>query len=216
MFPEPAQQNSRSVLEEALSDERNVNLDILERVLTLAVELAREGREGRKVGTMFVLADAENVMHESQPLILDPLQGHPPANKQLDDPDVWETVKELSQLDGAFVISDSGEVMSAARYINASSQGIELPMGLGSRHMAAASITRATQAAAVVVSESAIVRVFDDGELVSEIIPELWLLNRYGSTLKEKEADTDKRSDDNITVVSKDESDDESDSSESN
>ena len=167
MFPEPAKQNSRSVLDEALSDDRNVNLDVLERVLTLAVELAREGREGRKVGAMFVLADVDNVLKESSPLILDPLQGHPPENKQLSDPNVWETVKELSQLDGAFVISDTGEVMSAARYINASSEGIELPMGLGSRHMAAASITRSTKAVAVVVSESAIVRVFDDGELVS-------------------------------------------------
>ena len=141
MFPDPNHQTNRSVLEEALSEKRNVNQAVLERVLTLAVELAREGREGRKVGTMFVLADAENVLRESQPLILDPLQGHPPENKQLDDPDVWETVKELSQLDGAFVISDSGEVRSAARYIHASSAGIELPMGLGSRHMAAASIT---------------------------------------------------------------------------
>jgi hypothetical protein len=32
----------------------------------------------------------------------------------------------------------------------------------------------------VVVSESSIVRVFDDGKIVSEVIPEVWLLRSYG------------------------------------
>jgi diadenylate cyclase len=36
----------------------------------------------------------------------------------------------------------------------------------------------------VVVSETSIVRVFDDGEIVAEIIPELWLLRRHGLHLK--------------------------------
>ncbi|MBW2046599.1 MAG: DNA integrity scanning protein DisA nucleotide-binding domain protein [Deltaproteobacteria bacterium] len=83
-----------------------------------------------------------------------------------------ETVKELAQLDGAFIISDDGVVVSACRYINASADGIVLPLGFGACHMAAASISKETQAVAVVVSESSIVRVFDNGELVAEIIPE--------------------------------------------
>jgi DNA integrity scanning protein DisA with diadenylate cyclase activity len=95
-----------------------------------------------------------------------------------------ETVKELAQLDGAFLIQDDGVVLSATRYLNASSKGIELPLGLGSRHMAAASITKFTNAIAIVVSESSVVRIFDDGEIISEIIPELWLLKRYGLHLK--------------------------------
>jgi hypothetical protein len=49
--------------------------------------------------------------------------------------------------------------------------------------VAAASITKQTKAVAVVVSESSIVRVFDDGEIISEIIPELWMFARYGSHL---------------------------------
>jgi len=47
--------------------------------------------------------------------------------------------------------------------------------------VAAASITKQTNAVAVVVSESSVVRVFDDGELISQIIPELWMFSRYGS-----------------------------------
>jgi len=55
---------------------------------------------------------------------------------------------------------------------------------LGSRHMAAASITRETEAVAVVVSESGVVRIFDNGEMISEIIPEPWLIKRYSENLK--------------------------------
>lgn len=82
-------------------------------------------------------------------------------------------------VDRAFIVSDDGVVLSAARYINASSEGIEMPLGLGARHMAAASITKHTDAIAVVVSESSVVRVFDNGKIIAEIIPELWLFRRY-------------------------------------
>jgi diadenylate cyclase len=92
-----------------------------------------------------------------------------------------ETLKELAQLDGAFVVSDEGVVLSAARYIDAVSNHLEVPLGLGSRHVAAASVSSRTDA--VAVSESSTVRMFDDGELVAEIVPELWLLGGHGSYL---------------------------------
>ncbi len=157
--------------------------DVLEEVIQLAVEIAREGREGRKIGTLFVISDAKQVLKRSRPLILDPLYGHPDEKKKICDPDMRETVKELAQLDGAFVVSGAGVVISAARYINASSRRIELPLGLGSRHVAAASISRDTQAVAVVVSESSIVRIFNAGKLVTEIIPEIWLFGREYSKI---------------------------------
>jgi hypothetical protein len=50
--------------------------------------------------------------------------------------------------------------------------------GLGTRHAAAASISRTTGAIAVVVSQSSVVRVFSRGEVRAEIIPELFLLSR--------------------------------------
>lgn len=156
---------------------------VLEEVIELAVEIAREGREGRKIGTLFVISDTKQVLKRSRPLILDPLYGHPDEKKKVCDPDMRETVKELAQLDGAFVISGDGVVVSAARYINASSRRIELPLGLGSRHVAAASISRDTQAIAVVVSESAIVRIFNTGKLVTEIIPEIWIFGREYSKI---------------------------------
>jgi DNA integrity scanning protein DisA with diadenylate cyclase activity len=78
-------------------------------------------------------------------------------------------------------VSEAGVVLSACRYLDTSSRGITLPLGLGSRHMAAASITRHTSAMAVVVSESSVVRVFDDGKIVAEIIPEFWIMSQYES-----------------------------------
>ncbi|MDQ5854047.1 MAG: diadenylate cyclase [Chloroflexota bacterium] len=165
------------------SDERNINARTLEQVVCLAAEIAREGAGGHKVGTMLVVADSDEVLKRSTNLILDPLGCYPDQHKRLDDANLRGTVKELAQLDGAFVVSNDGIVLSACRYINASSEGISLPLGLGSRHMAAASITRQTRAIAIVASESAIVRVFDAGRIVAEIIPELWLLNYLDSAL---------------------------------
>jgi len=107
-------------------------------------------------------------------MILDPLSCHPDEVRHIEEPNLRETVKELAQLDGAFIVSDSGIVLSACRYIDASSRGIRLPLGLGSRHMAAASITKRTNAVAVVVSESSIIRIFDNGKLIGEILPEEW------------------------------------------
>jgi len=117
-------------------------------------------------------------------LILDPLFGHPDSSKRLDDPNLRETIKELAMLDGGFVVSDDGVLLSACRYIEASVEGIELPLGLGSRHLAAASITKRTKSVAVVVSESSMVRVFFRGKIISRIIPEVWLLSQHNRQMK--------------------------------
>lgn len=187
-------------MSEICSKERQVNPDVLRSVIELAIEFAREGREGRKIGTMFIVGDELNVMKASRPLILDPLKGHPIDKKRIVDPNTRETIKELSQLDGAFIISDSGTVLSATRYIDAISQNIELPLGLGSRHMAAASITLNTNAVAVVVSESSVVRIMDDGKIIAEIIPELWLIQRASEHMKDR--DIHEIEEENIAIVS--------------
>jgi DNA integrity scanning protein DisA with diadenylate cyclase activity len=85
-------------------------------------------------------------------------------------------VKELAQLDGAFVISEEGAVVAACRYLDASVGDVELPLGLGNRHLAAGSVSKKLGLIAIVVSESAVVRMFHKGSLVAEIIPQLWLL----------------------------------------
>lgn len=163
---------------------RRCNRENLEPVIELAVEIAREGREGRRIGTLFTFGDAEAVLERSRPLILDPLAGHAPEAKSIRDQNLRGTIKELAQLDGAFVVSDDGIVVSACRYLDAMASDVVLPFGLGSRHVAGGSISQVTDAVAVVVSESSMVRVFDDGKMVAEIIPELWLMDRHNVQLR--------------------------------
>jgi diadenylate cyclase len=153
----------------------------LESVVHLAVELAREGREGRKVGTLFVIGDVDNVLAQSRSLLLDPLYGHSEDLLHVERPEFRETVKELSQLDGAFVVKDDGTFVSAGRYVDVEVGAEEnfLP-GLGTRHAAAASVSRQTNAIAVVVSQSSVVRVFANGQVRAEIIPELFLMSKEG------------------------------------
>jgi diadenylate cyclase len=152
--------------------------EILESLVELAVEIAREGREGQRIGTLFTLGDEEAVLAKSRPLILDPLLGHSESSRHLSNPGLRGTVKELAQLDGAFVISGRGSVLSACRYLDAVASEVELPLGLGSRHIAAANMSAITNAVTVVVSESSVVRLFCHGKLVGEIIPELWMFDR--------------------------------------
>jgi len=151
---------------------------VLDAVIELAVAIAREGREGRRIGTIFTLGDADAVLARSRPLILDPLAGHAESLRQMNDPNLRGTIKELAQLDGAFVINDAGVVVAACRYLDTVGAGVEIPLGLGSRHLAAANISSVTGTVGIVVSESATVRIFCHGKMVGEIIPELWLLSR--------------------------------------
>jgi len=151
-------------------------------LIELAIEIAREGREGRRIGTLFTFGDEAAVLAVSRPLILDPLAGHPEQVRHMADPNLRGTIKELAQLDGAFVVSSSGVFVAACRYLNSTgASGVEVPLGLGSRHLAAAGISTLTKAIGLVVSESSVVRMFCHGAMVAEIIPELWLLSR-GST----------------------------------
>ncbi len=147
----------------------------LEEIVMLGVEIAREGR---KIGTMFVIGDVDAVLERSRPLILDPLYGHPDELLDVSRPEFRETVKELAQLDGAFLVSNRGTFVTAGRFIDVDLTPDHFLPGLGTRHAAAASISAATDAIPVVVSQSSVVRVFANGEVRAEIIPELFLLSR--------------------------------------
>ncbi len=151
--------------------------EVLEALIELAVEIAREGREGRRVGTLFTLGDEEAVLAKSRTLILDPLAGHPESERHVTNPNLRGTIKELAQLDGGFVVSHDGVVLSACRYLDAFAAQVEVPMGLGSRHLAAANMSAVTKAVGIVVSESSVVRLFCHGKMVGEIIPELWMID---------------------------------------
>jgi DNA integrity scanning protein DisA with diadenylate cyclase activity len=143
---------------------------VIKNVLELVVELGTKGQKGEPVGALFIVGDAGKVMNKSRPLSYNPFEK---SHVHAGDPIVNVMLKEFSRLDGAFVISDSGKIVSAYRYLEPSAEGVDIPKGLGTRHMAAGAITRDTNATAVVLSESdGLVRAFKGGELVLEIDPE--------------------------------------------
>ena len=152
--------------------ETKVPLETLKIVVDLAVEIGREGREGKPVGTLFVVGDARKVMQSSHSTGFDPVRGYSRSERRLTDQRVREGIKEIAQLDGAFIVGSDGTVEAAARYIDASAENVSVAKGLGARHWAAAAITRRTRSVAVAVSEtSGTVRIFQNGEVVLRIEP---------------------------------------------
>ncbi|MBI2343661.1 MAG: DNA integrity scanning protein DisA nucleotide-binding domain protein [Deltaproteobacteria bacterium] len=143
---------------------------VFETILNLTVELAEKGREGKPIGTIFVVGDSERVMQLSKQMIINPFKGYDEADRNILSPGLKETIREFSGLDGAFVVAADGTVLTAGRYLGAAADGAHLPQGLGSRHMAAIGITALTKAVAFVISESSgDLRLFKDGKIVMEI-----------------------------------------------
>lgn len=152
--------------------ETRVPLDTLKAVVDLAVEIGREGREGKPVGTLFVVGDSRKVLAASHPGGFDPVKGYSRKERDLNDPRVREGIKEIAQMDGAIIVGGDGIVAAACRILDCSAEEITLSKGLGARHWAAAAISRATNAIAVAVSESnGTVRLFQNGEVILRIEP---------------------------------------------
>lgn len=145
----------------------DVEPQVLEKVLQLAVDLAREGRDGRPVGTIFVVGDHERVAAASRQMVINPFRGYLDEEKNVLDPSLGETLKEFSNIDGAFVIRGDGVILSAGTFLKPERATEGLPSGLGARHAAAAAITAGSSALAVVVSQSTgTVSLFKGGALV--------------------------------------------------
>jgi len=143
---------------------------VILRSLSLAIELAAEGREGQPVGAMFVIGDSRQVMRHAQQLVLNPFHGFSPALRSILDPSLAETIKEFSQLDGAFIVQGDGMVQSAGTYLLPKTSSVRLPSGLGTRHQAAAAITAHTQAMAITVSHSTgNITAFRNGQIVLKL-----------------------------------------------
>src|SRR4030066_1087673 len=145
--------------------------EVFETLLSLALEISIEGKEGRKpIGTIFVLGKHEDVFKFSHPMVINPFQGYPEEERNILDHRLKETIKEFATIDGAFIFRDDGVILAAGRHLDASGDSIEIPLGLGSRHRAAAGITHLTDAMAIVISEeTGGVRIFHRGKIFMEI-----------------------------------------------
>ena len=54
---------------------KGIKPEVFEAVLNIALELGAQGREGRPVGTIFILGDHEKVLQLSRQMIINPFQG---------------------------------------------------------------------------------------------------------------------------------------------
>ena len=152
-----------------LLDGSDVDPAVFESVFNIAVEISREGREGKPIGTAFIVGDAPAVLTKSRQLILNPFEGHPREARMIENPDLRENIKEFALLDGAFVISGTGIIEAAGRYITIDTSGVQIPKGLGTRHGSVAGITQATKAVGLVVSQSGgRISVFRSGRMVKQ------------------------------------------------
>ena len=147
-----------------------VDPDVLDSVIQVAGEIAREGREGQAIGTAFVVGDTQNVLVHSKQFVLNPFHGHQETERQITDAGIQGTIKEFAQLDGAFLITGTGVVEAAGRCITVDLSQVNLPGGMGSRHLSVAGITRVTSSIGIVVSQSGGgITVFRNGQIVKKI-----------------------------------------------
>lgn len=145
----------------------NVRPEVIERVIAIATELGVEGREGQSVGALFIVGDASVLKPFTKPLILNPFFGYKEEDRNILSPFMDETVKELSSIDGAFIISGDGVLESAGSLIYAPAHSHTLPGGFGARHAAAVAISMAVDCLAIVVSStSGQVSIVRHGEMI--------------------------------------------------
>jgi len=149
-----------------------VPLKTLRQVVDQAVEIGREGREGKPVGALFVVGNHRKVLAMSHEQVHDPFRGYGASDCELRNRTVRESIKELAQIDGAFVVSSEGIVVAAGRILDAPQEGLTMSKGLGARHWSAAAISKATNAIAIAVSESTgTVRLFQNGIVCLRVEP---------------------------------------------
>jgi DNA integrity scanning protein DisA with diadenylate cyclase activity/mannitol/fructose-specific phosphotransferase system IIA component (Ntr-type) len=133
----------------------SVKIEVLERVIAIATELSVEGREGKPVGTLFCVGDVDKVNTMVKPLVPNPFYGYRMEDRNILNPFMDETIKEFSVIDGGFVIRGNGVIESAGSLIHAPAEFYEnLPSGFGTRHSAAAAITKAADCVSICVSAS--------------------------------------------------------------
>lgn len=152
--------------------ESSVPLKTLQVVIDLATQVGREGREGKKVGTLFVVGDTRKVLQHCKDSGFDPMKGYSRKLRNLFDPRVREDIKEIAMMDGAFIVSAEGIIEKSRQIIEISHAELTLSKGLGARHWAGAAISQSTKAIGIVVSQSTgTVRLFQNGDTVLRIEP---------------------------------------------
>ena len=89
------------------------------RLIDIALKFASEGREGKPIGTILVMGSYREFSQYTRPLVLNPLAGHDAGARSIHNHEFFETLRELSAIDGAFVVNTRGVVEEAGVFLNA-------------------------------------------------------------------------------------------------
>ncbi len=148
----------------------DVKEEVFDAVFHISTEISIEGREGKSVGTTFLIGDADNVMAKSRQISLNAFEGQKPESRMITNQDIKENIKEFAQLDGAFVIDGSGYIRAQSRYITVDTSNVSLPKGMGTRHNSVAAMTQVTSAVGIVISQSGGgITIFKNGLILKKI-----------------------------------------------
>jgi len=146
--------------------------EVVKAVLELAIELGQKGQKGKPVGALFIVGDAGKVMNKSRPLSYNPFEK---SHVHVGDPIVNVMLKEFSRLDGAFIISDAGKIVSAYRYLEPSAEGSTFRKDWAhGTWPAARSRGTPTRSRSCCPKSDGFVRAFKGGELILEVDPEAY------------------------------------------
>jgi len=161
---------STRVWRDRILESSDVLAEVFDVLLQACIEIGREGREGKAIGTSFLVGDDDEVLRNSRQLILNPFHGHPTETRNVINVEVREMLKEYALLDGAFVVTGDGMLQAAGRYITLDTSRVSLPKGMGTRHSSVAALTSVTNAIGFVVSESGgKVSIIRNGKIVKVI-----------------------------------------------
>lgn len=146
-----------------ISQEHEIEIEVLSRLLELARHLASRGREGHAIGALFAVGSVPKLRRYTTQLVLNPFKGHPDNKKSILDLKNHETLAEFAWLDGAILFNSKGVASDAGRYVQVPS-GISPKSGEGGRHLAARSISQLANAIAICVSSAGVITIFSKGK----------------------------------------------------
>ncbi|MCU0632953.1 MAG: PAS domain-containing protein [Methanolinea sp.] len=149
----------------------DIQKEVFDDVFHICVEISREGWEGKRVGTSFLVGDAPAVIARSQPLIINSFDAMERERRFVGHPGNTTCIKNFAVLDGGFVINGDGFIEASGRQFLPGDIEVDLPPGYGTRHRSVAAMTMVTGAVGIVVSETGgRLTVFREGTIVKSLI----------------------------------------------
>jgi len=145
-----------------ISQEFNIELEILTNLMELARHIGSRGREGHFIGALFAIGPLPALRKYSTALVLNPFKGHPTEKRDIADDANHESMAEFAWLDGAILFNKEGIASDAGRYIQVPA-GIVPKSGEGGRHLAARAISQLAECIAICVSSNGTITLYANG-----------------------------------------------------